>query len=174
MSFQRQLPRAVRKLAQRPGSFWVCRGSLGRFGGPKAARICRFRRHCVRRIERRAQLEMPRHQTIFSPMQQPNYTRPAGRSVIAASIVVLISGCGIREPSIVDRCADILRAAWPGRALEVTSKKAAPDFTNNLATVAVAVQAKATGTSGSPRELGIECTFENSVVTGIRWTAGVP
>jgi hypothetical protein len=92
----------------------------------------------------------------------------AGAALVAG---VLLTGCGVRERGLADRCADVLRETWP-RGVEVTSQQTNLDFAKDLTTATASVAGKALGLSGGAREVGIECAFRDNVLTGFRWTAG--
>jgi len=73
-----------------------------------------------------------------------------------------------------DRCAEIMQKAMPFAEIEIG------DRTSTSSDIRTIV-AKAAGTrtdlpQGSPadRDLAVECTFTDSVLTGFRWTKGGP
>jgi len=91
------------------------------------------------------------------------------KSQMALVASLLLLGCGLRDRGLADRCADVLRDAWPGR-VAVTSQQLSGS--NDLATMTATAAGNVSWVSGGPHEVGIECTFQNNVLSGIRWTAG--
>ena len=90
-------------------------------------------------------------------------------AVLAASLS--LAGCSFRERGLADRCADVLRQAWPGR-IEVTGQQANLDFANDLTHARASAAGTVKGLAGGPREVAIECAFHENILTGFRWTAG--
>ncbi len=89
---------------------------------------------------------------------------------------LLVTGCGLREASLGDRCGDAMKEAFPGGGIkvtkvEVTQDTAAPSLTAMIARVeGVRSEVPAGGTLA--RDVAVECRFEEGVLTGFRWTAG--
>jgi hypothetical protein len=83
------------------------------------------------------------------------------------------SGCGVaRDVGLAARCADIMQRAFPSATIEIGKTEAS-------ATSLTTIIARVEGTrSDMPpegplaRNLAVECQFENSIMTGFRWTAG--
>jgi hypothetical protein len=101
------------------------------------------------------------------------HTKPSlERAVIVGCISALLAGCGLRQLSLADRCANVMQEALAGSKLEITEKRAAFDFSNDLITATAVVQGSASKTSSPPRDIGMECTFSDNVLSGFRWTAG--
>lgn len=81
--------------------------------------------------------------------------------------------CGIpHDVGLADRCADIMRRAYPNAALDITKSEASA---TGLTTIIARVEGARTDTppdSPLPRDLAVECRFDENVLTGFRWTAG--
>jgi hypothetical protein len=73
--------------------------------------------------------------------------------------------------SLAERCVDIMRRAFPEGGFDVTNRRVKVE--GNAATVGIAATRSAVPANGLyAREVGVECRFENGVLTGFRWTAG--
>ena len=73
--------------------------------------------------------------------------------------------------SFGDRCTDFMHRAFPDARLDVTDRQIKIDANNVTVTIAAT---RRDVPEGGPyaRSVGIECEFENSILTGFRWTAG--
>ena len=73
---------------------------------------------------------------------------------------------------MADRCADIMQRAFPDADIDITKSEAAA---TNLTTIVARVEGvrNAVPPHGPvARNLAVECRFDNSILTGFRWTAG--
>ena len=73
---------------------------------------------------------------------------------------------------MAERCADFMKAAYPGADIDITKSEAAA---TSLTSIVAHVEADRTNLpSPSPiaRHLAVECKFDNDILTGFRWTAG--
>ena len=109
--------------------------------------------------------------------------RRATMALALSCSVLALTGCeraktlGFETQTIVgsvstaDRCADIMRRAFPGAGFDVTDRRATVDGDN--ATAIVTATRDAVPPNGPyARDVGAECRFENGILTGFRWTAG--
>ena len=104
-----------------------------------------------------------------------------GRILIRVAGVVLLGGlvaaCALpREPSYTDRCAALMKEAFPGGDIAVTDAHAALSHqAASLATMTAEVAGTrrnvAAGGFVSP-EVAVECRFDNGVLTDFHWTKG--
>jgi hypothetical protein len=98
--------------------------------------------------------------------------RHAAAAVILGSCCVG-TGCQIVPTGgMADRCADIMRRAYPGADINVTKSKAAA---TSLTRIVAHVEGDRTDLPPHPpiaRHLAVECQFDNNILTGFRWTAG--
>ena len=88
-----------------------------------------------------------------------------------------LAGCGLslREASPLDRCAELMQQAFPGGDIKPTKKEVAEEATPSIATVLARVEGERRNVAagGVPlRDVGVECRFENGILTGFRWTKG--
>lgn len=88
-------------------------------------------------------------------------------------LAALAPSCGIpRDVGLAERCADFMRRAYPSAAIEITWSDASA---TSLTTIIARVQGVRTDMpEGGPllHDLGVECQFDENVLTGFRWTAG--
>jgi hypothetical protein len=101
------------------------------------------------------------------------YFRQASATVVLASLCAELAGCGIpHNIGLAERCADIMRRAYPSAAIEITKTEATA---TSLTTIMAQVDAVRTDLpDGSPlrRDLAVECQFDENILTGFRWTSG--
>jgi hypothetical protein len=90
-----------------------------------------------------------------------------------AGLCSLAAGCSIpHDTGLAERCADVMRRAYPSATIEIT-KSAATATT--LTTIITRVEGSRTDMPPDgplPRDLAVECRFDENVLTGFRWTAG--
>jgi hypothetical protein len=73
---------------------------------------------------------------------------------------------------LAERCADFMRRAYPNAAIEITRSDASA---TSLTTIMARVDGVRTDMGEDallPRDLAVECRFDQNVLTGFRWTAG--
>jgi hypothetical protein len=100
----------------------------------------------------------------------------SGRGMAAAALGLaccLAAGCGgIRNVGLAERCADIMRRAFPSASIEVGKSDASA---TSLTTIMAHVEGTRTDIpAGGPLtlDLAVECRFDDNILTGFRWTAG--
>jgi hypothetical protein len=101
------------------------------------------------------------------------YPRQASATVMFAFICSELASCGVsRDVGLAERCADIMHRAYPSAATEITKSEAS---VTGLTTIMARVEAVRTDMpegGPSPRDLAVECRFDENILTGFRWTAG--
>lgn len=104
-----------------------------------------------------------------------------GHIIIRVAGAVLLSGlvaaCALpREPSYTDRCAALMKTAFPGSDITVTDAHAAlSDRAASLATMTAEVAGTRQNVASGgfvAREVAVECRFDNGVLTDFHWTKG--
>ncbi len=73
---------------------------------------------------------------------------------------------------MAERCADIMQRAYPSADIDIGKREAAA---TGLTTIVAHVEGQRTNLPANARvahHLAVECTFENNVLTGFKWTAG--
>ncbi|HEX7966660.1 MAG TPA: hypothetical protein VF502_00460 [Stellaceae bacterium] len=102
-------------------------------------------------------------------------TRRCAAAVLMLGLLPL-AGCGIREASLGDRCADAMKQAFPGGSIKVTNSQVAQDSTGASLTAMIArvdgVRTEVPAEGPLARDVAVECRFEENVLTSFRWTAG--
>jgi hypothetical protein len=96
----------------------------------------------------------------------------------------LLAGCGWSHnlakevtadtASLADRCAEIMKKAMPFAEIDIGDRSSAA---SGLRTIVAKVTGKRTDMPDSSqveRDLAVECTFEDAVLTAFRWTKGGP
>jgi hypothetical protein len=97
-------------------------------------------------------------------------------TVLCLSALAL-AGCGLRlrEESLLDRCAELMQAAFPGGDIKPTKKEMATEAAPSIAVVVAVVEGERKNVppgGAPPRDVSAECRFENGVLTSFRWTKG--
>ncbi len=73
---------------------------------------------------------------------------------------------------MADRCAQIMSLAYPGADIDITKREAAA---TSLTAIVAHVEGNRTNLppdAAIARHLAVECTFDNNILVGFRWTAG--
>jgi hypothetical protein len=90
-----------------------------------------------------------------------------------AGLCSLAAGCSIpHDTGLAERCADVMRRAYPSATIEITKGEATA---TTLTTIIARVEGSRTDMpldGPLPRDLAVECRFDENVLTGFRWTAG--
>jgi hypothetical protein len=83
------------------------------------------------------------------------------------------AGCGVTpEVGLAERCADIMRHAYPSATIDITKRDAsATSLTTIIATVE-GMRPDVDPDGPLVRDLAVECRFDENVLTGFRWTRG--
>lgn len=95
------------------------------------------------------------------------------RIAFCACLCVLTAGCHlVPQGGMAERCADTMIRAYPAADIDITKREAAA---TSLTTIVAHVEGNRADLPPNPpiaRHLAVECTFDNNVLTGFRWTAG--
>lgn len=94
-------------------------------------------------------------------------------ALTAACASGIIAGCHlIPEGGMADRCASLMKQAYPNGDIDITKREAAA---TSLTTIVAHVEGDRTNLPSHPpiaRHIAVECKFDNDVLTSFRWTAG--
>jgi hypothetical protein len=89
------------------------------------------------------------------------------------ALCFLVAGCAIRrDVGLAERCADLMRGAYPSAVIEIVKSDASA---TSLTTIVARVEGSRTDLPTDaplPRDLGVECRFDENVLTEFHWTAG--
>jgi hypothetical protein len=100
------------------------------------------------------------------------YTRRIS-AALAGGLFPLVAGCGlVPSGGMADRCADIMKAAYPGLDIDITKRTAAATSITTIIAHVEGVRSDLPPNGPLPRNLAVECRFDDSILTGFRWTAG--
>jgi hypothetical protein len=88
----------------------------------------------------------------------------------------LLAECRLRDPSLADRCSDVMREAYPDAGIkvkksQVVSDTAAASITDEIVQID-GVRPDIPAEGFIARDVAVECRFENGIMTNFRWTAG--
>jgi hypothetical protein len=105
-------------------------------------------------------------------------------SLAALTVVSLLTGCGWSHDlkkevtadttSLADRCDAIMQKAMPFAEIDIGDRSSTA---TGLRTIVAKVTGKRTDmpdNSQVERDLAVECTFDDTVLTAFRWTKGGP
>ena len=110
----------------------------------------------------------------------PRLSRRRAPWVLALAALTLsaasLDACQLREPSLAQRCADMMQRAFPDGGIKVTQTGVSADPAATSIAAALAsvegVREKLPAESKLPRDVTVECRFSNGVLTDFRWTRG--
>lgn len=99
------------------------------------------------------------------------------RLLAALALPLALAGCGhVQEPSLSQRCADIVRQAFPGGGIELTGQRTLPvEGQQSYSTLRIVVEGrrqKLPAATKLVRDVAAECRFDDGILTGFRWTKG--
>jgi len=101
-------------------------------------------------------------------------------AILAVVAAGLLAGCSLSRRvvpdtvSLADHCAEIMKAAMPFADIDIGNRTSQ---STDIRTIVAHVEGTRTDMAGNDqvgRDLAAECTFEDSVLTGFRWTKGGP
>ena len=103
--------------------------------------------------------------------------------VIAILVAATLMGCDWSQKiaqlapdtvSLADRCAEIMQKAMPFATIEIGERSSRYV---DLRTISAQAAGRRTDQEGNPnvdRDLAVQCTFVDNVLTAFRWTKGAP
>jgi hypothetical protein len=95
---------------------------------------------------------------------------PAG--LLLVMLAAIAAGCGIpRDVGLAERCADFMRRAYPSAPIEITRSDASATSLTTIMARIDGVRTDIGEDAPLPRNLAVECRFDQNVLTGFRWTA---
>jgi hypothetical protein len=82
-------------------------------------------------------------------------------------------GCSVpHDVGAGERCADLMRRAFPGAAIDVTKTEASATNLTTITAKAEGVRTDLPPDTVAARDLAVECRFDENILTEFRWTAG--
>ena len=111
------------------------------------------------------------------------FSRCSRPALALASLALLLAGCdwasgvgfdaqsAMGSVSLGERCVDFMRRAFPDTRLDATDRKVSAE--SDSTTVVITADRRNVPADGLyARKVGVECRFENGVLTSFRWTEG--
>jgi hypothetical protein len=99
--------------------------------------------------------------------------RQASTALLAAALCAVGAGCGAsRDVGVAERCAEMMRRAYPSASIEITKSTASATSLTTIVAEAEGVRSDLPAGASVARDLAVECRFDENVLTGFRWTAG--
>jgi hypothetical protein len=99
--------------------------------------------------------------------------RQASIALLCVSLCSVVAGCAIpRDVGAAERCADIMRRAYPTAAIDITKSEASATSLTTIVAKVEGVRTDLPAGAALPQDLAVECRFDENVLTGFRWTAG--
>lgn len=84
-----------------------------------------------------------------------------------------VAACGLpRDVGLAERCADVMRRADPAAAIEITKSGASATSLTTVVAQVEGVRTDLPPDSPAPRNLAVECRFDENILTDFHWTAG--
>ena len=98
------------------------------------------------------------------------------RWIARAFLVGLVAagaGCSLAPSGgMAERCARIMKEAYPGGDIAITKSEAAATSLTTIIADVEGVRGDLPAGATLPRHLAVQCRFDDSILTGFRWTAG--
>jgi hypothetical protein len=99
--------------------------------------------------------------------------RQASTAFLSAALCSIAAGCGIpRDVGLAERCADLMRRAYPSAAIDITKSEASATSLTTIVAKAEGVRTDLPADAPLLRDLAVECRFDENILTQFRWTAG--
>ena len=99
--------------------------------------------------------------------------RQASTALLCVALCSVVAACAIpRDVGVAERCADVMRRAYPSAAIDITKSEASATSLTTIVAKAEGVRTDLPADSPLPHDLAVECRFDENVLTGFRWTAG--
>jgi hypothetical protein len=100
--------------------------------------------------------------------------RQASTALLCAALCSVAAACGgiPRDVGLGERCADIMRRAYPNAVIDITKTEATATSLTTIVANAAGVRTDVPAGAPVPQDLAVECRFDENILTGFRWTAG--
>ena len=99
--------------------------------------------------------------------------RQAWTALLSAALCSVAAACAIpRDVGDAERCADMMRRAYPSAAIDITKSEASATSLTTIVAKAEGVRTDLPADAPLPRDLAVECRFDENILTQFRWTAG--
>jgi hypothetical protein len=99
--------------------------------------------------------------------------RQASTALLCVALCSVAAACASpRDVGLAERCADIMRRAYPSAAIDITKSEATATSLTAIVAKAEGVRTDVPPGAPAPLDLAVECRFDENILTGFRWTAG--
>lgn len=99
--------------------------------------------------------------------------RQASAALLCAVLCFVAAACVVpRDVGVAERCADLMRRAYPNAAIDITKTEATATSLTTIVAKAEGVRTDVPPGAPLPQDLAVECRFEENILTGFQWTAG--
>ena len=99
--------------------------------------------------------------------------RRTAAALASCGAALAIAGCHFApRGGMAERCAQVMIFADPGADIEITKREATATSLTAIVAHVEGEQTNIPPPAPGSRHLAVECKFDNSVLTGFRWTAG--
>ena len=99
--------------------------------------------------------------------------RQASTALPCVALCSVVAACAVpRDLGLAERCADIMRRAYPSAAIDITKSEATATSLTTIVAKAEGVRTDLPADSPLLHDLAVECLFDENILTGFRWTAG--
>jgi hypothetical protein len=99
--------------------------------------------------------------------------RQASTALLGAGLCSVAAACVVpRDVGTAERCADIMRRAYPSAVIDITKTEASATSLTTIVANAEGVRTNVPPGAPVPNDLAVECRFDENIMTGFRWTAG--
>jgi len=94
-------------------------------------------------------------------------------ALLCVALCCVAAGCGIpRNVGVAERCAELMQRAYPGASIDITRSEASATSLTTIVAKAEGARTDLPADGSLPRDLAVECRFDNNILTEFRWTAG--
>jgi hypothetical protein len=104
-------------------------------------------------------------------MQSPGQASVASLLAILSALAAACSSIP-HDIGLAERCADFMRRAYPNAMIEITNSTASASSLTTIMAQVEGVRTDMPADAPQPRQLAVECRFDENILTGFRWTAG--
>ena len=99
--------------------------------------------------------------------------RQASTALLCTVLCSVAAACVVpRDIGLAERCADIMRRAYPSAAIDITKSDATATSLTTIIAKAEGVRTDLPPGAPLPQNLAVECRFDENILTGFRWTVG--
>jgi hypothetical protein len=94
-------------------------------------------------------------------------------TILTAGALCLFAGCGLApQGGMAERCADLMREAYPGADIQITKSGAAATSITTIVAHVEGIHRNLPANAALPQHIAVECRFHGDVLIGFRWTKG--